>query len=62
MQINDGQHVGYRWTKVKALWIGIGLDLGWRGQLGVGEFTKTYVLQIKFGSDNRVEGVDVTKE
>jgi hypothetical protein len=54
---DDGQNIGYGWTKVKAVYVVLG-----QFTADAGEIKRYYVLQIKFDSDNRVVAVDVTKE
>jgi outer membrane protein assembly factor BamE (lipoprotein component of BamABCDE complex) len=53
----DGQSIGYGWTRVKAVYAVLG-----QFTADAGEIKRSYVLQIKFDSNNRVVGVDVTKE
>jgi len=45
----DGQTIGYSWTKVGVLWI-----VGTRYGGGEGEIGKNYVLEIVFDASNRV--------
>jgi hypothetical protein len=53
----DGQRLGYAWTKVKAVII-----WGSYGGGGGEELKRSYILDVSFGSSNRVSQVRVLKD
>ena len=53
----DGQRIGYAWTKVKALWFVAG-----RGSAAGGEIQRSYILEVSFEGSNRVSQVRLIKQ
>lgn len=53
----DGQRMGYAWTKVKAIWF-----LASYGPAAGGEVDRSYVLEVFFDPSNRVSQVRLMKE
>lgn len=53
----DGQRLGYSWTKVKAIWV----VASYGGGAG-GEIDRSYVLETSFDASNRLSQVRLFKE
>ncbi len=54
---DDGQRLGYAWTKVKALWLVIG-----GSSSASGELERSYVLELSFAGDDRLAQVRLLNE